>query len=271
MKRSLTGMALQTAPRGLSMSNWIVGGVSAVAIHVGCLALAAAHLSASEVDDDLGAPALAYGVEIVAPHLEQTDLPPGPEADASTAATAVAEQEKQVEETALPQAQAVETDDPDQQVSPEAKIKPEEKEVDHSLTQANASDASVASEATSAPSLETVREAPSAAAPTQGIGESAQRARATWQKQLVAHLDRNKRYPAGGMRRSAEIQVNFTLDRLGHVLSARVAKGSGDATFDEAALAMMQRADPVPKPPPLVADEGLNFTLPVIFRVKPRG
>jgi hypothetical protein len=31
---------------------------------------------------------------------------------------------------------------------------------------------------------------------------------------------------------------------------------------------MLKRADPVPPPPPLVADEGLSFTLPVNFRVK---
>ena len=31
---------------------------------------------------------------------------------------------------------------------------------------------------------------------------------------------------------------------------------------------MVGRSDPVPPPPPLVADEGLSFTLPVIFKVK---
>jgi TonB family protein len=54
------------------------------------------------------------------------------------------------------------------------------------------------------------------------------------------------------------------------VLSARVVQGSGDPAFDEAALAMMRRADPVPPPPPLIADAGLSFTMPVIFRVKAR-
>jgi hypothetical protein len=34
------------------------------------------------------------------------------------------------------------------------------------------------------------------------------------------------------------------------------------------ALAMVRRSDPVPQPPPQVADEGLNFTLPVIFRAR---
>ncbi len=31
---------------------------------------------------------------------------------------------------------------------------------------------------------------------------------------------------------------------------------------------MMKRADPVPAPPPLVADEGLTFTMPVDFRAR---
>ncbi len=31
---------------------------------------------------------------------------------------------------------------------------------------------------------------------------------------------------------------------------------------------MLQRSDPVPPPPPLVADEGLSFSLPVIFNDK---
>jgi periplasmic protein TonB len=33
---------------------------------------------------------------------------------------------------------------------------------------------------------------------------------------------------------------------------------------------MVRRSDPVPQPPPDVADEGLKFTLPVIFKVKSR-
>jgi TonB family protein len=57
---------------------------------------------------------------------------------------------------------------------------------------------------------------------------------------------------------------------MGHVLSASIVKGSGDTAFDEAALAMVRKSDPVPMPPPLIADEGLSFTLPVIFRVKGR-
>jgi protein TonB len=87
---------------------------------------------------------------------------------------------------------------------------------------------------------------------------------------VVAYLDKHKRYPAERSQKSAEIVIGFALDRMGHILSTTIVKGSGDDAFDQAALAMVKRSDPVPPPPPLVADEGLNFTLPVIFRVKGR-
>ena len=62
------------------------------------------------------------------------------------------------------------------------------------------------------------------------------------------------------------VEVLFTLDRTGHVVTAQVSKTVGDAAFDGAALDMMKRSDPVPAPPPLVADEGLTFGIPVAFR-----
>jgi periplasmic protein TonB len=77
-----------------------------------------------------------------------------------------------------------------------------------------------------------------------------------------------KRYPAERRTPRAEVLVSFALDRLGHVVAKRIVKGSGDAAFDAAALDMLQRSDPVPPPPPLVADDGLTFSLPVIFQAK---
>ena len=111
-------------------------------------------------------------------------------------------------------------------------------------------------------------ESPRSVAPAAGTGESARRERVTWQKELAAHLDKFKRYPSDRVMKRAEVVVSFVLDRVGHVLSKRVIKGSGDASFDAAALDMLQRSDPVPPPPPLVADDGLTFSLPVIFHVK---
>jgi periplasmic protein TonB len=250
---------------------WIFAGLAALALHVGGAALALAHLRAVEPDDTFGAPAIEIGLEMTSPHLEATDLPPGPDVEASVASPALAEQKAEVQETELPKDVPTESDDPDRVVTPNAANKPKEDDSKVAEVQTSASMESVAAEATATPSSEVIPEGAHSVAPAQGTGASAQRLRATWQKQLVAHLDRHKRYPADRQQKSAEIVVSFVLDRLGHILSTSIVKGSGDAAFDAAALAMVRRSDPVPQPPPAVADEGLNFTLPVIFKVKGHG
>ena len=69
---------------------WIFAGVAALALHVGCAALAIAQLRTDDPDDTLGAPAIEIGLEIMAPKVEATDLPPGPDTDASVASPALA-------------------------------------------------------------------------------------------------------------------------------------------------------------------------------------
>jgi len=261
----MTTLDIEARP---SRRLWLLAGVAALALHLGGAALAVAHLQ-NEVDDEsLGAPAIEIGLELTSPKLEPTDLPPGPESDASVASPALAEQKAEVKETELPKETPVETNDPDRVVTPNEVKKPINQEAKIAAVETHASQESVAAEAAAAPHLENATQGPRSVAPAQGTGESAQRLRATWQKELVAHLDRHKRYPAERAFKSVEILVGFVLDRMGHVLSTTVVKGSGDPAFDEAALAMVRRSDPVPQPPPLVADEGLNFTLPVIFKVR---
>lgn len=249
-----------------SRSVWLAAGMVALALHGG-LAVLAFSTPAEDFDDDVGAPAIEIALDMTAPKAAPTDLPPGPEAEASAASPAQVEQQQMVEKTDLPRDEPVESDTPDRVVSRDAARKPEEEKPDVAQMQANPSAESVASEATAPPTSEVVKEAPVAAAPVQGLGATAQRIKATWQKRLVAHLDRHKRYPGEG-RRNGEVLVAFTIDRSGHVVTSSIARSSGDAGFDAAALAMMQRSDPVPTPPALVADEGLAFTVPVVFRAK---
>ena len=246
---------------------WIFAALAALALHAGGGALALAHLRAEEPDDSLGAPAIEIGLEMTSPHVEPTDLPPGPDTEASVASPAVAEQKTELKETELPKEVPTETEDPDRAVTTNDS-KPKEDDAKMAAVQTQASAESVAAEATATPSTEAIPEGPRSVAPAQGTGESARRMRVTWQKELIAHLNKHKRYPAERSQMSAEILVSFALDRMGHVLSASIVKGSGDAAFDQAALTMVRKSDPVPPPPPAVADEGLNFTLPVIFRVK---
>jgi periplasmic protein TonB len=249
---------------------WIFAAVAALALHLGGAALAVAHLHNDEADDPSGAPAIEIGLELASVHREVTDLPPGPDTDASVASPQLAEQKAEVKETDLPKDTPTEAEDADRVVTQNVSEKPKEDDAKLAAVQTSASTESVEAEATATPSSDAIPEGPRSIAPAQGTGETARRVRATWQKQLLAHLDKHKRYPHERAQKSAEIYVRVTLDRMGHVLSTSIDKGSGDSAFDEAALAMVKRSDPVPAPPPLVADEGLSFTLPVIFRVKGR-
>jgi protein TonB len=260
----------ETEPKP-SRRLWVLAAAAALALHLGCGALAIAHLREAENDNDIGANAIEVGLEFASVRREVTDLPAGPDTDASVASPALAEQQAEVKETELPKDIPTEPEEADRVVTPNETNKPKEEDAKIAAVQTQASTESVASEATATPSSEAIPEGPRSVAPALGSGETARRARVTWQKELVAHLDKHKRYPAQRAQKSAEIMVSFALDRMGRVLSASIVKGSGDTAFDEAALAMLKRSDPVPQPPPMVADEGLSFTLPVIFRVKSKG
>ena len=265
MSSKTTALDIEPKP---SHRLWLSAGLAALALHLGGAALALVHLQNDVDDDALGAPAIEIGLQVSSPRLDPAELPPGPDSDASLASPALAEQKAEVEETDLPKGKPTETEEADRQMTPNEVKKPVREEARKAAVQTQASQESVAAEATAAPSSEGIPQGPRSVAPAQGVGESLQRVRASWQKELVAHLDRHKRYPAERAMKGAEILVGFVLDRMGRVLSASIVKGSGDAAFDEAALAMVRRSDPVPPPPPVIADETLSFTLPVIFRAK---
>jgi TonB family protein len=248
-----------------SLRLWLLAAAGAVTIHVAGAALALAYLSSEEPPDDLGAPAIEIGLELVAPRAEPVDLPVGPPTDASASSPPVVEQKTEVKPSDLPTDVPTETEDPDRVVTTRESQKPKAEEQEVTPTQTAPSAETAATVATAPPSSETLRESPQSVAPIQGSGESEHRARLTWQRELAVHLDRNKRYPSDRTQRAAQVVIVFVLDRTGHVLSARVAQSSGDTSFDNAALAMMRRADPVPPPPALISDEGLRFSLPVNF------
>ncbi|HMO29204.1 TonB family protein [Enterovirga sp.] len=245
---------------------WGAAFALALALHAGGLVAALLDMRAAAADDEMGAPAIEVGIELASPQTEPTDLPPGPESEASTASTAQVEQKQVEEQSDKPKDTPVESEDPDRVVSTAPTEKPKEETEAPATRASQASEESAAAEATAPPVIEKAQEAPVSRAPVQGTGASASRVRTTWQRQLVAHLDRHKRYPAGGKRAAHEVLISFTLDRTGKVVATAIARSSGEPAFDEAALAMMRRADPVPAPPPLVADEGLTFTVPVVFR-----
>ncbi len=252
----------------MALRRWALAGLGSLVIHLGLAALAVVYLRDDDLADDLGAPAIEVGIELMTRRMEPIDVPPGPDVEASTASPAVVEHKEILEPIAAPVAVETQTEDPDRIVTPTKTREVVKDEPDIPTMLAVPSVPSIAAEATAVPTSENIQESMRSVTPVQGTGESPDRARATWQKELMAHFNRHKRYPTNPSLQSATILVSFILDETGHVLSSNIVQGSGDNSFDEAALAMIRRSDPVPKPPSLVAHEGLDFTLPVIFRPK---
>lgn len=91
-----------------------------------------------------------------------------------------------------------------------------------------------------------------------------------WENLLAAHIERFKRYPLNARTHGEEgvAQVYFTIDHEGHLLTSRIVRSSGSATLDQETLEMLDRAQPMPRPPANVLDSQLSFVVPVRFNIR---
>jgi periplasmic protein TonB len=90
------------------------------------------------------------------------------------------------------------------------------------------------------------------AAPMPGVSSRNSNAMPNWITQVAAKLASNKRYPSEARDDRGEAIVAFTVDRKGGVHNARITRSSGSSVLDHEALALVQRAQPLPPPPPEV-------------------
>ena len=246
---------------------WTIAAVAAVSLHVAGAALALTHLS-DEDSEGLGANVADIGVELASPVAEDTELPPGPDADASVASPALAEQKAEVKPVDVPKETPQETDEPDRVVTQNEPKKPTEDDPKIETVQTAASQESVAQEASARQRLEGAHEASAAAAPNLGIGKDNQQLTAKWGRMISAYFELHKRYPKVEKTKAAKVKVSLVLNRLGHVVSLAIAETSGDPLFDEAALDMIRRSDPVPRPPTGLTDDTFSYNLNVDFKDK---
>ena len=95
------------------------------------------------------------------------------------------------------------------------------------------------------------------------------RAAATWQSNLLAHIERYKRYPRQARRRGLEavIYVRVVIDKKGRVIQHQLSKPSQYHSLNREVMALITRAQPLPAPPHLSRDT-LSFVLPVTFSLK---
>ena len=67
-----------------------------------------------------------------------------------------------------------------------------------------------------------------------------------WNQMVSARLHQNKRYPAAAHGEQGTVAFSFVGNSKGQILSQRITRSSGYPALDNEALAMIQRAQPLP-------------------------
>jgi TonB family protein len=246
--------------RPAGLGQWLFAVGVALGLHAGVVGMLLIPGGEAASQESFGANAIEIGIENVAPSFDATDAPEAadaaPEATSAIAAAAPPAREEAAPEQAAPSLQA---EQPVAEAPPDREERPEKERAEASQM------AAVATPSTAAPSRVAERESTQSAATSIGSSLEAQRARAAWRRGLVAHIERQKRYPAG-TERPVDIVVSFRIDHKGRLIALDIVKGSGDARYDQAALDMVRRADPMPSPPTGMSEQNLSFRLPISFR-----
>src|SRR5215468_10291208 len=243
------------ARRWPESARWAAGFALALAFH----GAGAAAILARWNDDDLVANAPVIAIELaalpVAPETTPSEIPPGPQQqEAEPEPEPEKPLEKQIELPPEPKAE------PLQAIMPPPKVveKPREKKP----KQKHASLASAPS------SAETKSQR--AAAPMPGANSRNPNAVPNWKSQLMAKLERNKRYPSEGQSRGEQgtAQLAFSVDRSGGVHNARIARSSGSSILDRETLTLAERAQPLPPPPPEITGSQIPIVVPIRYSAR---
>jgi protein TonB len=90
---------------------------------------------------------------------------------------------------------------------------------------------------------------------------------AQWSSAMSKIFEHYKRYPDAARARDQHgvVRLGFVLDEEGHLLSSRIITSSGFAPLDEETLALLQRAQPFPPPPPGLARS--EIVVPISFTI----
>ena len=106
------------------------------------------------------------------------------------------------------------------------------------------------------------------AAPMPGLSSRNSDALPNWKTQLVAKLERSKRYPSEARGDQGIAQLAFSVDRQGGVHNARIVRSSGSSVLDHETLALVQRAQPLPPPPPEVSGAQIPIVVPIRYNAR---
>lgn len=274
MSKPIVDVSRLLESRQARLGRWAGAALLVCFLHVGGGALALMHWHEEETaDDTAGVLTVELAPAPAAPPVDSPDLAHGPEQQQAKLTPEVTKQvfeevQKDIPpvdpspepepEVALPKPQPVENERPKEEQAQEAvPEKPVQQEQEVPIT--------------AAPPRVEAQPAPSSK-PSPGQSATLARLQANWQKALMGKLERHKRYPAAASRHGVKgvVIVRFKVDRSGHVISTEIKQSSGSPILDEEALALLERASPLPAPPNEIDEPMLDNALPIWFGMKPK-
>ncbi|MDR7123954.1 TonB family protein [Pseudotabrizicola sp. 4114] len=87
----------------------------------------------------------------------------------------------------------------------------------------------------------------------------------SWGASVRARVERRKRYPSAARGASGTVTVRLTVSRAGALTGVGIAKSSGNAALDEAAISAVRQAGKFAAAPKGLTDASYSFTLPMKF------
>ncbi|WP_249135336.1 TonB family protein [Bradyrhizobium sp. AUGA SZCCT0222] len=86
-----------------------------------------------------------------------------------------------------------------------------------------------------------------------------------WKSEVRNRLNTNTRFPPEAQGQTGAVTVGFVLDRSGKLVSSWLRESTGIPALDAEALALIDRAQPFPAPPPKAADSQFKFGIQFFF------
>lgn len=89
---------------------------------------------------------------------------------------------------------------------------------------------------------------------------------AEWGAQIRSRIERKKRYPTGAGGAQGKVTVQLRVARSGALQSVGVARSSGSAALDRAAVQAVKAAGKFPSAPTALTDAAYTFNLSISFK-----
>jgi periplasmic protein TonB len=248
--------------------RWSACGLTALTMHAALVLAIASHSDDSDVQTGASVVMMELAPISAAPPAPLSELAPGPQQAEAEQIDQIKQERPKDQRDAEPIPELPKEPDPVVALQSGATVLKEQTPQTESLELPEAETKEEihqeAAVATAPPSAVLTDVRPAAPAPGQ-IERPTSAALLTWERSMVMQLERHKRYPPQARGEQGVAIISFTVDHQGHLLNSRIVRSAGSAILDADALAMLNRAEPFPTPPPGIADKLLSITVPIHY------